>query len=130
MKMTHAHFEMLARDIVPLDTTERRQRYRAGDFPRSADVQDLDKRYRWDLVYASGASGGLTWLGDYFDSHIYTALRNIVASLDTPDGPDSPRHRLHQVTVGNDGTNRCECGDTWPNAIGQTALDRALGEGR
>ena len=73
--------------ITPLDTPERRERYIAGDFPRSAGVQDLDTRYRWDLYWASGASANVfEWaatrgVDDLKDAHVDTMLRRIVPML-------------------------------------------------
>lgn len=71
--------------ISPLDTEQRRERYRAGDFYNADKVKDLNKRYRWDLlwlatdgtdivdaVYAQGAN----------DNHLDTVLRRIVAPLE------------------------------------------------
>lgn len=80
MKISAQHFEEIRAAIAPLDTEERRTAYRAGDFPRAARVQDLNKRYRWDLFWAAGVSPqyhleGLT------DVHIDTALRSIVRVL-------------------------------------------------
>lgn len=68
--------------VGALDTKERRDRYRAGNFPRSQAVKDLDKRYRWDLFYGAQRQG-LTLEGwdDYLDAHIYTALKSVVPSL-------------------------------------------------
>jgi hypothetical protein len=80
--MTAEHQEILRAAIIPLDTAERRAQYRSGNFPRADAVQDLDKRYRWDLLWASGAMC-LLWDSDadYKDAHIDTALRSVVPSL-------------------------------------------------
>jgi site-specific recombinase XerD len=51
--------------------------YEQGNFSNNSTVQDLSKRFKWDLFYASGMrSSELS--GDYNDEHIYTALRSIV----------------------------------------------------
>lgn len=90
MKVTPEHQAALRAEIEPLDTPERRTKYRAGDFPRSDAVQDLDKRYRWDLLWACTASGPVAYdtpvgkilsEGRYKDAHLDTALRSIVAPL-------------------------------------------------
>lgn len=80
MKMSDDTRAKLAEAIKPLDTDARRAQYRARDFPRAELVKDLDKRYRWDLLYAAGvaAKGILSGLDD---SHIDTALRALVPSL-------------------------------------------------
>lgn len=65
--------------IAPLDTPERRARYAARDIPRGHLVQDIDKRYRFDLFYAARAYSLLP--DDVTDAHIDTALRKIVPSL-------------------------------------------------
>ena len=68
--------------ISYVNTPEARERYRTGNFPRSEFVKDLDKRYRWDLLWASGFR--ITDLYDRFDAndtHIDTALRQIVNPL-------------------------------------------------
>lgn len=36
------------------------------------------------------------------------------------------KHKFHTVTIGHDGVNKCECGDTWPNMVGRTPLDLLL----
>lgn len=68
--------------VAPLDTEYHRERYRAGDFPRADRVQDVNKRYRWDL-FAAGAAGliGMLYDAGLNDSHIDTALRAIVPPL-------------------------------------------------
>lgn len=80
MKLTADHFTALLVFIQPLDTAERRQRYRDRDFPRADLAQDLNKRYRWDLYWESGAFNALP-RGEYKDAHIDTALRRAVREL-------------------------------------------------
>jgi hypothetical protein len=76
---------MLREHVAPLDTPERRVSYLTGDFPRSDQVKDLDKRYRWDLYwYAVRCSHNLPdTINDagYDDAHLDTALRSIVPLL-------------------------------------------------
>lgn len=76
---------VVARAIVPLDTTVARDAYRTGDFPRADRVNDLDKRYRWDLFWHAyrtnhDVSAALA-AEDLSDAHIDTVLRSIVPSL-------------------------------------------------
>jgi hypothetical protein len=83
MKVTAEHLAVLRDTLTPLDTDERREAYRSGQFPRASLVQDVDKRYRWDLYWAA-ARGGRS-LPDstegYNDAHIDTALRAVVPAL-------------------------------------------------
>lgn len=58
--------------------------YKHGRFPRSDRVQDLNKRFRWDLLWMSGRRN---WMLDAVypyanDTHIDTALRNIVPTIE------------------------------------------------
>lgn len=79
MRISTVELETLRERITPQDTPERRAHYLRGDFPRSERVQDLDRRYRWDLLWASGGTGGLAQ--GLADAHIDTALRRIVPPL-------------------------------------------------
>lgn len=89
MKIKPDDFALLQRAIVPLDTHERRKQYLDGNFPRADLVKDLDARYRWDLLHASGLKigdgvgiqGDLNLYSYLDDTHIDTALRSIVANL-------------------------------------------------
>ena len=86
MKITDADFQQLANSISPLDTEDRRQLYRTGQYPRSEFTRDVNKRYRWDLLFAAG---GRFYEGNFMaklysylnDSHIDTALKKIVPAL-------------------------------------------------
>lgn len=92
MKITVDELAALNEAIKPFDTDERRARYIAGDFPRADTVKDLDKRYRWDLLNQVdnrliALAGGVSFTSRFYakgynDSHIDTALRNIVKPLD------------------------------------------------
>jgi hypothetical protein len=46
-------------------------------------VQDIDRRYRWDLYWgAARLAGGLPdSTNGYSDAHVYTALKSVVPSL-------------------------------------------------
>lgn len=74
--------EQMRQGIAPLDTPEMRDRYRSGNFPRADRVQDLDKRYRWDLFWAAPHLDALYDDRSILDSHIDTALRKIVPPLE------------------------------------------------
>lgn len=83
MKLPKECVEELRSAIAPLDTIELRESYRTGNFPRSELVKDLDKRYRWDLLGASGVDVCAFYdLYDVNDSHIDSALRTIVPVID------------------------------------------------
>lgn len=88
MKMTDDDFKTLRSALEPLDTEERRARYRAGEFKRSELVTDLNKRYRWDLVwwFLVGDPDNddflhVLYYAGYNTSHITTALARIVPPL-------------------------------------------------
>ncbi len=83
MKMKPEHIKYMQDAIAPLDTEERREAYRTGNFPRADKVKDLEKRYRWDLFWAANLT---RWCCDTLysyisDTHIDTALRSIVKPL-------------------------------------------------
>lgn len=80
MKVTAEHRELLRSRITPLDTPEVREAYREGRYPRAELTQDVNKRYRWDLLWASKAYSEI-WDAGYNDAHIDTALRSLVSAL-------------------------------------------------
>ncbi|MAK37154.1 MAG: hypothetical protein CMC15_13460 [Flavobacteriaceae bacterium] len=86
MKMTKTHFETLRVLIAGLleQHPDTPIHYSNGNFARANSVKDLNKRYRWDLFYAAtrfekSFRDELTYLQD---SHIDTALRNIVTPIE------------------------------------------------
>lgn len=85
MKASDELVEHFAEVLRPHDTDERRTRYINGDFPRSDRVQDLDKRYRWDLLWAADPRGDDLVQKAYKeflnDNHIDTVLRAVVPAL-------------------------------------------------
>ncbi len=91
MKITPADLHEIQALIKPLDTPEIRAKYLAGDFPRANLVKDLNKRFRWDLLWSVDRAALSLWTArvyDYLnDSHIDTALRSIVPALTTKDTP-------------------------------------------
>jgi hypothetical protein len=89
MKIPLAEVEAVRAALAPLDTDERRDRYRTGKFPRSTSVRDLDVRYRWDLYWAAGGYNLLPTSAHYLAAHIDTMLRRIVPPL-TAAGESSP----------------------------------------
>lgn len=61
--------------------------YKEGAFPRADKTKDLQRRFCWDLFWASGVKIGDgigthgDIIGDYTDEHIYTALRSICPKI-------------------------------------------------
>ena len=53
MKMKLKHFAELEARVKPLDNEDIRRFYKEGRHPNADKVQDLNKRYRWDLFYAA-----------------------------------------------------------------------------
>jgi hypothetical protein len=85
MKMKPEHFARLEALVKPLDTWWRRNKYSKLDFPYADKCKDLNRRYRWDLLW-SVEHGTRTQLFDELyeylnDTHIDTALKNIVPPL-------------------------------------------------
>lgn len=83
LKITTTSLEALRERIAPLDTDANRQAYREGRFVRSDKVKDLDRRYRWDLLWATCAG---PFVSDLYaeglnDSHIDSALKAVVPAL-------------------------------------------------
>lgn len=96
MKVTTEHRDMIEDAIARvLVRTERekglteadiRARYAARDIPRGDAVQDIDKRFRWDLFHAATAGtrmGSDLYAAGYNDTHLDTALRSIVSPLES-----------------------------------------------
>jgi hypothetical protein len=83
MKATPQQLSTVREALAPLDTPERRARYRSGDFPNADKVRDLDTRYRWDTYYLAVDSGALTYdtLRNLNGAHTETVLRRIVPAL-------------------------------------------------
>ena len=83
MKMSAELYRKFETAIAPLDTDERRERYRAGRFPNAETCHNLSVRYRWDLLRIAPDSllepaynAGLN------DVHVDTALRRIVPEIE------------------------------------------------
>lgn len=82
LKINPATVAEMADAIQPFDTEQVRDAYRRGDFPRADKVKDLDKRYRWDLLAASGFKAWRCYdQPGVDDTHIDSVLRSIVAPL-------------------------------------------------
>lgn len=90
MKIKPNDLQALEDAIKPFDVPETRLAYLTGNFPRADKVKDLDKRYRWDLLYMSrlkigdgaGMQGDINLYAYMDDSHIDTALRSFIKPLE------------------------------------------------
>lgn len=80
MKMSSQHVEAMRELISPLDTEANRERYRNGDYPKSELTKDVNRRYRFDLMWAAKAYD-VVKDADYNDEHLNTALKSIVPNL-------------------------------------------------
>ena len=89
MKIRESDLMALKQAVCPLDTTERRARYEAGEFPYADKCRDVNMRYRWDTLYASGLRigdgrgmpGELNLYAYLNDKHIDAALRSLIPTL-------------------------------------------------
>ena len=73
-------------EVERLDTERVRQLYRDGQFPRADKVKDLDKRYRWDLLWAINNPMRRDFFDavrelDANDSHIDSLLKAMIKPL-------------------------------------------------
>jgi len=90
MKMTSEHLAILkvGVDKVLANNPHAAQAYEEGRFAKSERVKDLQRRFCFDIFYASGVkigdgvgtSGDI--IGDYSDSHIFTALKAICPKVE------------------------------------------------
>jgi hypothetical protein len=84
MKVTAEQLEELKEAISPFDTKKLRALYKETNFDK-VGVHDVDKRYRWDLVWLALPTTRSILSSLYEagcnDSHIDTALRTIVPPL-------------------------------------------------
>lgn len=77
-------FDKLAdsiRDVELRSNPEIRQAYRDRNITNGEGVKDIEKRFRNDLLYASGGSKHLYEYDDLNDSQIDSALKRIVPPL-------------------------------------------------
>lgn len=82
LKLSAARVDAMRAAITPIDTPERRAAYLSGRFPRADRVRNLDVRYRWDALHASGfRTADLYAEPGIDDSHIDSALRAIAPPL-------------------------------------------------
>ena len=85
MKFTKEHLDILKAGIdkVLENNPTASEAYEEGRFARSEKVKDLQKRFCFDVFYASrikigdgiGTQGDI--VGDYTDDHLFTALKAV-----------------------------------------------------
>lgn len=91
LKMTFPDQWRVREAIIRQDTPDRRADYLAGRFPRADNCKDVEMRYRWDTLRATGLKigNGVGIKGDidlyaYLDDeNIDAALRSIIKPLQT-----------------------------------------------
>lgn len=84
LKITPEHLATMRGAIQPLDTVDRRLQYSNRLFPRADRCLDVNKRYRWDLLWMAFKE---KWVCDTLypylnDTHIDSALRSIIYDLE------------------------------------------------
>jgi len=85
MKFTIEHLDILKAGIdkVLENNPTAAQAYEEGRFARSESVKNLQKRFCFDVFYASGVKIGDgigtqgDIVGDYTDDHLFTALKAV-----------------------------------------------------
>lgn len=78
MKITQEHYEAMREAMRPLGMVIPDHRQWLYGQPK---VKDVEKRLRWDLLYASRYDGVKDLYTYLNDDHIDTALRKIVAEI-------------------------------------------------
>ena len=86
MKIKAEHLQHLKTEIEPILLKYDRliEEYETGQFSRSEKVQDLQKRFCFDLLQGAGLS---RWVSDNLypymnDSHLYTALKAVCPTIE------------------------------------------------
>ena len=90
MKFTSEHLAILRAgvDKVLANNPHAAQAYEEGRFARSEKVKDLQRRFCFDVFYASavkigdgvGTSGDI--IGNYTNDHLYTALKTLCPKVE------------------------------------------------
>lgn len=90
MKFTSEHLAILkaAVDKVLANNPHAAQAYEEGRFARAEKVKDLQRRFCFDIFYASrikigdgvGTRGDI--IGDYSDEHLFTALKAVCPKVE------------------------------------------------
>lgn len=87
LKIQAGHLQYLKDLVLPCDSPQKREQYKVGNFANADKVQDLYKRYRWDLFWQGLRNSNNTdfltkVLYSYLnDEHIDSALKYVVRPL-------------------------------------------------
>ena len=91
MKMTQDHLDLLQKGIDNLFDVYSEEvlveAYETGQIGNADKVKDLQKRFCFDLFYATGIKIGDgvgtqgDIIGNYSDAHVYTALKSICPTV-------------------------------------------------
>ena len=85
MKMTQQDYDTLAAAInrVLTGNPHAVAAYRAGNYPRADRCKDVNRRFRWDCLYAARMGDFVSGLYQYLDdTHIDTALKSICPKIE------------------------------------------------
>ncbi len=83
LKIKPEHLRQLRDAIEPLNTPTLRKKYSDRDVPRAERIKDVDKRYRWDLLWSAVPSQFMTELYTYLnDTHIDSAIASFIPKLE------------------------------------------------
>jgi hypothetical protein len=81
MRFTKQIIEQMKELIEPHDTLERSEAYVNGNIPRYELVKDINRRYRFDLYYATRAWRAIPDGFKHTDEHLHTALKTFIPDL-------------------------------------------------
>ena len=90
MKFTSEHLAILKEGVEKVleNNPHASKAYEEGRFSRSEKVKDLQRRFCFDVFYASGIKIGDgvgtrgDIIGDYNDDHIFTALKAVCPKVE------------------------------------------------
>ena len=77
---------MIDEQVQALNSEHNRALYRAREIPRADAVKDIDRRFRWDILWALPAMVRQSFLAEVRelggnDNHIDALLKSLVADL-------------------------------------------------
>ena len=90
LKISPELYAELEQTVKPLDHKDHQDAYRKRNIPRADRVKDIDRRYRWDLLWAANRDRQLRGVETIIDqmyaeglndSHIDSALKAIIPPL-------------------------------------------------
>ena len=89
MKIQPQDLQVLKVKLLPFINDHTIKAYETGNFSNSASVKDLQKRFCFDLLYASrvkigdgiGIMGDINLYSYMNDEHIYTAIKSFAPKL-------------------------------------------------